>query len=76
MTDLEKIIFSADYIEPGRNNQPNLEYLRKIAKTDLDLLVYSILKDTLAYLESSKNKSIDENTINAYKFYKKIIEER
>lgn len=76
MTDLEKIIFSADYIEPGRNKQPNLEYLRKIAKTDLDLLVYSILKDTLAYLESSKNKSIDENTINAYKFYKMIIEER
>lgn len=76
MTDIEKIIFSADYIEPGRSKQPNLESLRKIAKTDLDLLVYNILKDTLEYLESSKNKSIDKNTINAYKFYKNIIDER
>ena len=76
MSELEKIIFSADYIEPGRDKQPNLEYLRKISKTDLDLLVYSILKDTLEYLESSKNKSIDENTMRAYEFYKKIIDER
>jgi nicotinate-nucleotide adenylyltransferase len=76
MTDLEKIVFSADYIEPGRNKQPNLETLRKIAKTDLDLLVYSILKDTLEYLKRSQNKNIDENTIKAYEFYKKIIDER
>ncbi len=76
MSELEKIIFSADYIEPGRDKQPNLENLRKMAKTDLDLLVYNILKDTLEYLESSKNKSIDENTVNAYEFYKKIIDER
>lgn len=76
MSGLEKIIFSADYIEPGRDKQPNLEYLRKISKTDLDLLVYGILKDTLEYLESSKNKSIDENTMRAYEFYKKIIDER
>ena len=76
MSDLEKIIFSADYIEPGRDKQPNLESLRKLAKTDLNLLVYNILKDTLEYLENSKNKSIDENTLNAYKFYKKMINER
>lgn len=72
MTNLEKIIFSADYIEPGRNKQPNLDFLRKISHTDLDLLVYNILKDTLDYLQNSSNKSIDENTINAYNFYKKI----
>lgn len=76
MSDMEKIIFSADYIEPGRNKQPNLEKLRKIAKTDLDLLVYYILKDTLEYLENSKNKSVDENTFKAYKYYKKMIDER
>lgn len=76
MNTLEKIIFSADYIEPGRNKQPNLEYLRKIAKTDLDMLVYSILKDTLEYLKTSGKNSIDENTVNAYEFYKNLINER
>lgn len=76
MSDLEKIIFSADYIEPGRNKQPNLEYLRRISKTDLDLLVYNILKDTVDYLQKSGKKSIDANTINAYQYYRKLIEEK
>lgn len=76
MSSLEKIIFSADYIEPGRTKQPNLEYLRSIALKDLDLLVYHILKDTMDYLTKSEIGSIDENTKKAYIYYKKIIEER
>ena len=57
--DLEKIIFCADYIEPGRIVQPNLEYLRSISLQNLDLLTYSILKDTLDYLKS-KNQIIEK----------------
>lgn len=76
MTDLEKIVFSADYIEPGRNKQPNLDYLRKVSKEDLDLLTYSILRDTINYLKSTKNMCIDINTLNAYEYYKEIIEAR
>ena len=41
MSDLEKIIFAADYIEPGRDKQPRLDYLRDLATKDLDLLVKS-----------------------------------
>lgn len=69
MTKLEKIIFSADYIEPGRSVQPRLKYLREIAYRDLDMLVYLILEDTLAYL-SERNRIIDDNTIRAYAYYK------
>lgn len=76
MTVLDKIIFSADYIEPNRTKQPNLDYLRSISLKDLDLLVYSILKDTMDYLQKSGEKCIDENTKKAYLYYKKIIEER
>jgi nicotinate-nucleotide adenylyltransferase len=76
MSVLDKIIFCADYIEPTRTKQPNLEYLRNIANKDLDLLVYNILKDTMEYLQQSGKKSIDENTKNAYLYYKKVIEER
>lgn len=76
MSDLEKIIFSADYIEPGRTKQPNLDELRKIAKSDLDLLTFNILKDTVDYLKKQGRMCIDENTLRAYEFYKKIIDER
>ena len=72
MTALEKIIFSADYIEPGRKVQPRLDYLRDIAHKDLNLLVYFILEDTLAYLKK-RNQIIDVNTVKAYEYYKKII---
>lgn len=76
MTDLEKIVFSADYIEPNRHKQPNLEFLRELSQKDLDLLTFNILKDTVKYLKENKSDSIDDNTINAYEFYKKLMEER
>lgn len=76
MTDLEKIVFSADYIEPGRYKQPNLKFLRELAHKDLDLLTFNILKDTVEYLKSRNSGSIDYNTISAYEFYKKLMEEK
>lgn len=76
MTKLEQIIFCADYIEPGRNKQPNLETLREIAHKDLDLLTYMILKDTVEYLDRTNRKTIDFHTREAYEYYKKIIDER
>lgn len=76
MTDLEKIVFSADYIEPGRHKQPNLEFLRELAQKDLDLLTFNILKDTVEYLNEHKQDSIDDKTISAYEFYKTLMEVR
>ena len=52
MTLLEKIIFTADYIEPGRKQAPNLTQIRHLAFTDLDAAVTKILEDTLEYLKS------------------------
>ena len=68
MTDLEKIIFSADYIEPGRTKQPRLEYLREISTKDLDLLVSCILEDMVQYLKND-NDEIEEHTMEAYEYY-------
>lgn len=76
MTDLEKIVFSADYIEPGRYKQPNLDFLRGLSHKDLDLLTFNILKDTVEYLRKNKSDSIDDKTIIAYEFYKKLMEEK
>ncbi len=66
MTLLEKIIFVADYIEPGRKKQPRLDELRRMAFTDIDLCVYMISEDTLSYLYP---KAIDEMTVRTRDFY-------
>lgn len=68
MSLLEKIIFIADYIEPGRNKASNLDNIRKTAFIDLDDALLQILSDTLAYL-GKKVKSIDPMTEKTYRFY-------
>ena len=76
MTTLDKIIFCADYIEPGRTKQERLDYLRELSLLDLDLLTFEILKQTVDYLKKTKGDNIDPNTINAYEYYRKVIDNR
>ena len=64
MTLLEKIIYIADYIEPGRDKAPNLPTVRRLAFQDLDETMYVILKDTLEYLEHGSG-TIDAPTRHA-----------
>ena len=74
MTLLDKIIYIADYIEPNRNQAPNLSELRKLAFVDLDQCLYQILKGTLEYL-SDKGSEIDSMTEQAYLYYKQQAEQ-
>lgn len=69
MSLLDKIIFVADYMEPGRDQAPNLEEIRELAFGDIDACVAQILYDTLCYL-SGKKGAIDPMTEMTYKFYK------
>lgn len=69
MTLLEKIIYIADYIEPMRTKAPNLADVRKLAFEDIDLALFKILSDTLAYLKRAP-KNLDAMTIQAYEYYK------
>ena len=71
MTMLEKIIFIADYIEPGRDKAPNLKEIRKMSFIDIDEAMYMILKDTLDYLDKGEGEK-DELTRDTYLFYKNI----
>lgn len=68
MSLLEKIIFIADYIEPGRRPIPGLNEVRQLAFIDIDETMKLILKHTLEYLESS-GSSIDEMTQKTYDSY-------
>lgn len=68
MSLLEKIVFVADYIEPNRKQAPNLGEIRRLAFTDLDKALVCILRDTLAYLESSGGET-DPMTQKTYEYY-------
>lgn len=49
MTVLDKILFMADMIEPGRSC-PGVEYLRQLAFSDLDQAVIAGLDSTIRYV--------------------------
>lgn len=66
---LEKIVFVADYIEPGRKKAPNLEEIRRLAFRDLDAAMIKILEDTLSYLESSGGE-VDPMTGTTLQYYR------
>lgn len=68
MSLLEKIVFVADYIEPGRTNAPNLQEIRKLAFTNLEQAMIRILQDTLSYLNESDGE-IDSMTARTYAYY-------
>lgn len=72
MTLLDKILFIADYIEPNRNQAPNLDELRHLAFVDLDECLYAILAQQLGYLQSRK-EAIDPMTEQTYSYYKKLM---
>ena len=68
MSTLDKIIFIADYIEPGRDQAPHLDELRTLAYQDLDRTLLRILEDTFDYLKAS-GKDIDSRSLDTYHYY-------
>ncbi|QIB69451.1 HD domain-containing protein [Aminipila butyrica] len=63
MSQLEKIIYLADAIEPGRN-YPGVEELRKAAFTDLDQACLLSLSRTIDYVRSQQSP-LDDDTVKA-----------
>lgn len=64
MTTLDKIVFMADYIEPGRSF-PGVEEARKITYANIDKGVGYQLAHTLEFLIEKRNK-IYPRTLDAY----------
>lgn len=71
MTMLEKIVYLADFIEPGRSF-PGVEEIRSIAMRDLDEAVLSALESTIDHLRKL-NRKIHKSTIESRDY---IISER
>lgn len=74
MSLLEKIVFVADYIEPGRNRAPHLGELRELAFQDLDKALLQILEQTLSHLKSN-GWTIDSRTVETWNYYKTYVEQ-
>ena len=74
MSLLEKIIFVADYIEPGRYTAKNLPEIRKMAFEEIDEALMKILYDTLVYLNSTGN-TVDPMTQKTYDYYRQMLAE-
>ena len=69
MSLLEKKIFVADYIEPGRTQAPNLAKIRKLAFVNLDEALLVILDDTLSYLRAAGGE-LDPMTEKTWQYYR------
>ena len=72
MSMLEKIVFIADFIEPGRYVAPHLKELRELAFTDIDQCLLHILDDTIEYLKST-GALIDPTTQETFEYYQERI---
>ncbi len=75
MTLYEKIVFVADYIEPNRDHDKELEFIRKLAYSDLDRCIAKIYENTINFINGS-NKKMDPTTLEAYSFYENMITNR
>lgn len=62
MSELEKIIFVADSIEPGRK-YPGVEAIREHAYCSLDKAILIIYKHTISYLLNSEHKIHPDSVI-------------
>ena len=68
MTMLEKIIYAADYAEPGREPFPGLELIREHLFKNLDEGVRRMLQQTVDYVKMKKKK-IHPLTITTLEYY-------
>ncbi|WP_173916078.1 bis(5'-nucleosyl)-tetraphosphatase (symmetrical) YqeK [Halobacillus sp. Marseille-Q1614] len=64
MSLLDKVIFLADYIEPGRNFE-GVEYVRELAEENLDTACFQAVINTIQFL-ISHHRTVYPDTLHAY----------
>ncbi|MFC0522537.1 bis(5'-nucleosyl)-tetraphosphatase (symmetrical) YqeK [Pontibacillus salicampi] len=71
MTMLDKVIFLADYIEPGRKF-PGLEEVRKAAWEDINKGCWLASQNTVSFL-MSKSQPVYPETFHAYNAFTRMV---
>jgi nicotinate-nucleotide adenylyltransferase len=75
MTDLQKIIYLADYIEPNRADFDGLEELRQAAYEDLDAAMELGMRMSLAEV-AQRGYAPHENTVTGHAWYLARLREK
>lgn len=75
MSQLEKIIYAADFAEPGRDPFPGLELIRERLFQDLDEGVRCILQQSVNYV-IMKKKKIHPLTLTTLDYYNEELQNR
>ncbi|MDG5786515.1 bis(5'-nucleosyl)-tetraphosphatase (symmetrical) YqeK [Evansella sp. AB-P1] len=74
MTPIEKVVFLADYIEPGRTFNA-VEIVRDMAKLDLDRACFFALKNIIQFIVS-KDEAVYPETFEAYNDFALLLQRR
>ena len=75
MTDRERVVYLADYIEPNRHGFSGLTELRQAAYEDLDAAMDLALRMSLAEVQG-KGRRPHDDTVNAQKYYAQKLKEK
>lgn len=76
MTLLEKIVYTADYIEPSRSDKiRGMNEIRNMAFEDLDQAIVMIAENTLEYVKSGEGE-VDKTTIDTLNYYRDFVQNR
>lgn len=74
MTNLEKIVYLADMIEPNRKPYPGLEELRVLCMQNLDQAMHTALRMSLEHVKE-QGKTLHPDTLAALKSYEPELTE-
>ncbi len=75
MTDLEKILYLADCIEPGRKPFEGLEALRQLSRTNLDCAMLFALERSIEYVQH-KHRKLHSQTLAAQQYFLELCKEK
>lgn len=77
MSILQKIIFVADFIEPGRKNLPMMDSIRAMAFKDIDVCVKLTYESIIGYIKNgTEGEVVDEKSLKAFEFYNRITQNK
>ncbi len=75
MTDLEKILYLADCIEPNRKPFEGLEELRQLARTNLDCAMLFALERSIDHVQH-KHRKLHSQTMAAQQYFLEVCKEK
>lgn len=75
MTDLEKILYLADIIEPNRKPFDGIEELRSLCRSNLDCAMLYALERSIEYIQH-RHKKLHSQTLQAQQYFLEICKEK